>query len=435
MESRSRRASPRVLIRVAIAVAAGALVAGFASSGASGAPKSAAIAVVVHTDDRDLIVGTSEIADAYDVRDLDYTLRSSDGHEEPPLHVNAAASVRRVLDLAGVNPDAVGFVETRRGDGTYATLDRADVSSSPPFADGPPIVFVDGPSVRYLRPVRGPSDSNASDNLATLSDEPLELTVHAGNLLIVDATASDLEVDRGEPVSFAATTSGAEDGEAVAIDWDFDDGETAAGADVTHSFAHEGTYAVLARAEGERDSAGTSALLRVVVGTPPPAEGGGPGGGTGGDDDLPDGHKHGDGPGGNGKGDGSGDGGRDGGQGGGAAGGGGGGDDGDDPPSDLTPAPGLAIPLTPSPETTPGGHAPTGGESGRAESAAGGDPVAGRVLSVTAPIDAGPPASANPAVSRPPEESVWRGAGLAAGTFLLVLAGAGFQARSFRMRP
>jgi len=422
-----------VLIRLAIAVAAGALVAGLASPGASGAPRSAAVAVVVHTDDRDLIVGAGEIEDAYDVRDRDYTLRSNDGHEEPPLHVNAAASVRRVLDLAGVNPDAIGFVETRRGDGTYATLDRDDVSSSPPFVDGPPIVFIDGPSVRYLRPVRGSTDSNASDNLATLSDEPLELTVHAGNLLIVDATASDLEVDQGESVSFAATTSGAEDGEEVSVDWDFDDGESAQGQTVTHTFTHEGTYAVIARAEGDRDSAGTSALLRVVVGTPPPAKGGGPGGGTGGDDDLPDGPKHGDGHGGNGNGDGSADGDRDGGARG--VGSGDGDDEGDPPPPGVTPAPVVAIPPAPSPGAAPGGETPDGEESERAVGNTAGDTVAGRILSVAAPIDAGPPESADPAVSRPPEEDAWRGAGLAAGTLLLALAGAGFQARSFRMRP
>lgn len=431
--SRSPRTNPRNLLRTALAIAAGTLVAGLASAGPSDAQTGAA-AVVIHADGQDLTVTTGELENGYDVRDRDYALRSQDGHEEPLLHITAAASVRRVLDLAGVNPDSVGFVETRRGDGTYATLDRADVSSSPPFADGPPVVFVDGPSIRYLRPVRGQTDSNASDNLATQTGAPLELTVHSGNLLDVDATASDLEIDQGETVSFSATASGAADGESVSFAWDFDDGAVEPGASVTHSFTAEGTYEVIARATGDRDSAGTSALLRVIVGEPPPAEGGLPGGGTGDDDDLPDGHEHGDGPGGNGHGDGAGDGRGDDGRGGGSEGDGGSGDGGDTVPPGATPLPTGAITPAgaPIPDTDPsdGQAAPEDEAGSRDDEGDDYERVAGRLLSAAVPAALVTPASAEPAVARPPEKKVWSGAGLLVGTLALVLAGAALEKRS-----
>ena len=434
----------RFLVRkptAALLCCAGLLAAPLAAGATDRATDAGGAAVVIHTTDGDVSIGVAELEGAYDIVDAPYTVRAADGTEDRLQF--SGASIRRVFDLAGVDPASVSFLETPRRDGTRATLAGTDLAANPPFADGPPLVFVDGPAVRYLRPVRNSKDSNAADNLATGSGRPLELTTHTGNLLQVKASVTGSGDDRDKALTFEATASGARADEQVAFTWDFGDGSTGSGASVDHTFSEKGTYRIVARAEGDQGSAGSSNLLTISV-SPPKGPGEGPGNGSNHDGDaLPDGPQFGNGhQSSGGPGAGAPTGGLDAAESTeqGAA---------TDSTSDAT-APalgGYTAPLPASP-TTPlpsPGPTPSSSQPDPPVPAAGpqGEPVAGRLLGVESPVvgvDPAPPSPPAAAASAAgdPSTSAWTALGLSVGSILLVGAGAALELRggwgSFRMR-
>lgn len=228
---------------------------------------------------RTAFVSARQIGDQADVGPRPYTLRAG-GRSEQDEH--AGLSVRKLVQLAGGDPDGVSFLAVRRADGTQAVLRRGDLGAPPPFPDGPPLVWVDSGSTHFLRPVRDGADENANDNIATPSgsDGPLVLSAHTGALLDVGARASPVRVRAGQPVRFTATVQGAAPGEQLGYAWDLGDGTAAHAATPTHSYPREGRYHVVLSVSGDHDAGGSSAVLTVQVGPRARAAGRGPGGGT-----------------------------------------------------------------------------------------------------------------------------------------------------------
>jgi hypothetical protein len=252
-----------------------------ASAAAPAAAGAAGILVRLPGGERHL--APEEVAAAADRPAGTYLLRAAGTAAEPVAHP-PALSVRRLVTLAGVSPDALSFVTIERPNGSLAMLGRGDLTDPAPFPDGPPIVWMDSGGARYLRPLRGSGDVNGSDNV-DITGGDLEVRVHTGPLLVVRATADRREVRARTTVHFAAeVVSGA--GQGLRYSWRFGDGASASGQAVAHAFAAPGVYEAVVTVDGSDDSGGASAPLRVRVGAPPEAAGE-TGGGTGARDRAP----------------------------------------------------------------------------------------------------------------------------------------------------
>ena len=199
-------------------------------------------------------------------------LRSQPGPGDVIAHP-PAVSLPRVLELAGIAPRALSFVAVRRPNGTLAAIGADDLAAAPP------LVWLDADSVRFYRPPRDDADLNAADNFASAGDD-LAVRVRQGALLGVQVRVRPERPRAGERVRLGAQVTGAPAGSAIVVRWIFGDGAGDAGAAATHRWRRPGTYAVVASAEGDDDSAGASAPVLVQVGERRrPARGEDPGGG------------------------------------------------------------------------------------------------------------------------------------------------------------
>lgn len=238
----------------------------------------------MHVGGRTVFVGPAQMQQEADVPETAYTLRSASSSQ---TNDHAGLSVRKLVVLAGADPDSVGFVSVKRPDGTLAYLAGADIADPPPFPEGPALVWVDGDTSRFFRPVRNDSDVNAADNVGTESGQPLVVDVHAGPLIGVSATARPAKAAAGADIAFSANASGGRD---LSYTWTFDDGTHAHGQTVTHAYKLAGGYNAFVTVAGAGDSGGSSPTIHVVIGNPPkgpaPRAGGGstkrkaPGGGS-----------------------------------------------------------------------------------------------------------------------------------------------------------
>lgn len=198
-----------------------------------------------------------------------YLIRAHAGESGEELPVRGLP-VRKLIELAGLEADHVGYLSVGRADGSSVYLQASDFAEPPPFEGGlPPVVWVDQNATRFLRPLAGPQDANAADNIATPGGEALRVAIRDGNLLQVSATSSDGDIAAGSAVTFSASATGARPGERLSFQWTFGDGTSAEGAEVTHSFSGSGTYEVRATATGREESGGEAAPLAIVVGDPP----------------------------------------------------------------------------------------------------------------------------------------------------------------------
>jgi hypothetical protein len=197
--------------------------------------------------------------------------------------VSNAISVSELLTLAGVNPVSVDHTEIMRLSGSWSVLENADlVDPSARFEGGlAPIFWINGSETQYLRPLRSPSDTNGDDQIVASAGSPLDLYVYSGPLLSVAATATPNQVAVKQPVTFTAhvTNPTAADGTLI-YKWIFQDGSTATGASVTHSYAVSGTWDPVVTVQGKgNDSGGASQPIPVTVGSvPKSANPGRPGG-------------------------------------------------------------------------------------------------------------------------------------------------------------
>jgi PKD repeat protein len=197
-----------------------------------------------------------------------YTVRAHPG-EPGEAFTRTGVSIRRLIVLAGADPEAVGYVIVPRPDGSSAYLPGADFAAEPPFEAGlPALVSVDSGCVRFLRPLTAdPGDVNGEDNIASCG-APLRIEVRDGNLLTVGATASSTRVKVGTTVRFSGAAEGAKEGEGLTYEWSFGDGAGAAGQTPTHVFTAAGSYRVTVAAIGSAESGGESTPLTIVVGAP-----------------------------------------------------------------------------------------------------------------------------------------------------------------------
>jgi hypothetical protein len=223
-------------------------------------------------------VGEDALRSAVDVPAGTYTLRAEPGGGDAIAHP-PAVSLARVLELAGVAPAALRSVAIARPRGAPLVLHAPDLARPAPFPDGPPIVWLDGGSVRFLRPVRDAADVNAADNIATTGGD-LVVRVQQGVQLSVSVRVSRSRARARERVHLEAHVDGMPGGGAAAVRWRFGDGATATGAAVAHRWRAPGVYSVVAAATGADGSSGASEPVLVRVGAAR-AEHGATGGGTG----------------------------------------------------------------------------------------------------------------------------------------------------------
>jgi hypothetical protein len=242
-------------------------------------PAARAAGVVIRLPDRETRIDEATLRSAADVPAGTYTLRAQRGVGDAVAHP-PAVSLPRVLELAGVAPDALSFVWVRRPNGTLTVLRAPDLARPAPFPDGPPLVWLDADSVRFLRPVRDDADVNGADNIAT-AGEDLVVRVRQGPLLEVTVRVAPSSPRARERARLEARVTGAPTGTALAVRWRFGDGSEATGPAVSHRWRAAGVYSVVATAEGDDDSGGASEPLVVQVG--PARERPGPAGGGGGD--------------------------------------------------------------------------------------------------------------------------------------------------------
>ncbi|RRS35282.1 MAG: hypothetical protein NV67_11010 [Gammaproteobacteria bacterium (ex Lamellibrachia satsuma)] len=88
-------------------------------------------------------------------------------------------------------------------------------------------------------------------------------------------TLSSADINEGESVDFDATGS-YDEGSIVSYDWDFGDGTTDSGANVTHTFASEGEYTVILTVTDDSGDIDRISQQVTVTGDPPLANAGGP---------------------------------------------------------------------------------------------------------------------------------------------------------------
>ena len=233
--------------------------------------------MVVHLPGRTVYVSGDRIQQQADVPPTNYTLRSAAGSETDS---HSGLSIRKLIALAGGNPDQLGFLRIQRPNGSFAFLTQADLADPSDFQEGPALVFMDGATAHFFRPVRSNTDVNAADNVATIRPaSPSSMSGHTGDLIAVKAKASPTTTHATQDVSFSATVSGPHANDQLKYSWHFDDGTVGHGPNPTHAFALEGGYNVFVTVAGAGDSGGASDTIHIVVGKKPPSGSGDQAGG------------------------------------------------------------------------------------------------------------------------------------------------------------
>lgn len=331
----------RLLIATA-AVAAWAL----AAPAPEAARADAAQVTVISPGGSQQTLALEALAGSEDVIDRAYALRGSGGES---TQVVSGFSLAALLEAAGADPYAFSYLEVLRPAGGAVLLGNDQALSGAAFMDGPPVVYATTTGTAFLRPSSGSNDDNASDSFE--APQGVTIALRKGSPLQVEAEASTLQTRPGKPVEFTAQAEGAGAGEALTYSWYFDDGNSAAGPNATHSFARRGSYDVVVGVTTPGDSTGTSAVVTIQVG-PPLAGPDRKGGGTRRDREAPD-HGAATGTGGTGSG-----------------------------PA-VTGTAGTSSPVASTPETAP--PPPPAKPADKAEPVPAGEQISGRLLSTTTP--------------------------------------------------
>jgi PKD domain-containing protein len=213
------------------------------------------------------------LAGQEDVRDRSYVLRSASGESAQAV---TGFSLAKVLEAASADPYGFSYLEVQRPGGGAVLLSHHQALDPGAFADGSPVVYATAAGTGFLRPSSGSGDLNADDSFE--APQGIALVLRKDSPLRVEATASPLRTRPGQPVSFEAIVERAGAGEQLTYSWYFDDGHSASGANVSHSFEKRGSYDVVVGVTTPSNSAGTSAVVTVQVGAPisgPDRKGGG----------------------------------------------------------------------------------------------------------------------------------------------------------------
>jgi hypothetical protein len=211
-----------------------------------------------------------------DVKDRTYILRSPAGESSRTV---SGYSLGTILEAAGADPFGFSYLEVQRPGAGAVLLSRHQALDPGAFAEGPPVVYATASGTGFVRPSSGPEDLNAGDCFE--APQGLRVVLRKGTQLRVKAVATPLQARPGQRVAFSATVEGVGSGEQASYSWTFGDGErlTDAGAEVSHSFAEPGSYAIVVGVTTPGNETGASAVVRVQVGQAsqggPNREGGG----------------------------------------------------------------------------------------------------------------------------------------------------------------
>jgi hypothetical protein len=216
----------------------------------------------------------------------------------------AGASPQRTASVVIQDPGAPtpislsppDFDDTRPGGLDFPQDACTPPSPVPPTWTCPAFIYAYQPapntSLRFFRPIRTepPSDDNDAQWIQSATGAGLSIDITAGTDLTVQSNADQTKVRTGDSVHLQASTTSPIVGEQLTYGWALSDGTSLAGAQVTHAFAHVGTYQAIATVTGDKGSGGSAAPITIVVGARPgpPGPGGGhqsgpptPGGGNG----------------------------------------------------------------------------------------------------------------------------------------------------------
>jgi PKD repeat protein len=115
----------------------------------------------------------------------------------------------------------------------------------------------------------------ADDSAVANSGDEDSLTIVVNDPPVPEA-GEDRSVAIAEPLAFSGGASIDRDGDIIAYDWDFGDGNSGSGHDVTHAYEKSGTYSVTLRVtdDSTTDTASVDDTLSVRVNEPPVASAG-----------------------------------------------------------------------------------------------------------------------------------------------------------------
>ncbi len=262
---------PLLLHSLIAVLAAGSL--GLASPWVAAAGADAAQVTVVSPGGTTQTLALDALAGSEDVLDRSYALRSATGESAQSL---TGFSLAAILEAAGADPFAFSYLEVQRPAGGAVLLSRDQALDQGAFPDGPPVVYATATGTGFLRPSAGPDDLNAADGFE--APQGVSVVLRKGRPLQVRARASTPWTRPGKPVRFSAVVERAGAGENLSYSWYFDDGHSAEGPEVSHSFAERGSYDVVVGVTSDGDETGASAVVTVQVGAPlagPDRKGGG----------------------------------------------------------------------------------------------------------------------------------------------------------------
>ena len=262
----------RLLLHALIAMAAVSML-GLGSPWTGAAAADAAQVTVVSPGGATQTLALDALAGSEDVRDRPYALRGGGGESSQSV---TGFSLAAIVAAAGADPYAFSYLEVQRPAGGAVLLSRDQALDDGAFADGPPAVYATATGTGFLRPSAGTEDLNAADSFE--APQGISVVLRKGQALRVKAIASKPWTRPGQPVRFSAVVERSGAGEELSYAWHFDDGHSAGGPEVSHSFAKRGSYDVVVGVTSSGDEAGTSAVVTVQVGAPldgPDRKGGG----------------------------------------------------------------------------------------------------------------------------------------------------------------
>ncbi|MGB1583974.1 MAG: PKD domain-containing protein [Solirubrobacterales bacterium] len=210
------------------------------------------------------------LAGSFDV-DQDYEIRSASGstRSERIRGISIGAL------LAAIDADPVyGGVEIVRPNGGFVLISKTQILTSSPT----PVVYESGGELRFLRASSDAEDNNADDIVSTPGDLVIRQTDATGVQVV--ARASKSKVGIRELVRFTAKVTGVGAGEKFEVTWNFRDGKSAKGLEVSHRFAKRGRYAVLATVKVLGSEQSSPDTTSVQVGKPVKSDKDRSGGGT-----------------------------------------------------------------------------------------------------------------------------------------------------------
>lgn len=157
-------------------------------------------------------------------------------------------SIRGLLRLAGFDAGSVRFVQVVGDGGDVLTIRGPQIDSA--------YVADDGANTRFVRPGR-----IAREEVVSPPNTPIEMTVGGGSLLSVRLNASRTKVKVGQSITFTASVRFAPPGAELTYAWDFGDGTSGVGTQVTHPYRVSGDLQATVEVQGSNGSTAQCATL------------------------------------------------------------------------------------------------------------------------------------------------------------------------------